>query len=32
MLAGAAFQDSRWCYFETVPGGIVVEYMDGYEI
>jgi len=32
MLVGAAFQNSRWCYFETMPGGIIVEYMDNYEL
>jgi methylmalonyl-CoA/ethylmalonyl-CoA epimerase len=32
MLVGAAFQDSRWCYCRVAPSGMIVEFMDNYEI
>lgn len=30
MVAGAILKGKRWSYFETKPGGIIVEFMDNY--
>jgi len=30
MVVGAIFEGKRWCYFDTKPGGIIVEFMDNY--
>lgn len=30
MVGGAIFDGKRWCYFDTKPGGIIVEFMDNY--
>jgi len=32
MVAGSVFGDNRWCYFDTKPGGIIVELMDNFEL
>jgi len=31
MLVAATFQGCRWCYFDTSPGGIVVEFREEYK-
>ena len=30
MLVAAVFNGERWCYFDTSPGGIVIEYREEY--
>jgi methylmalonyl-CoA/ethylmalonyl-CoA epimerase len=30
MLVAAVFAGERWCYFDTKPGGIVIEYREEY--
>jgi methylmalonyl-CoA/ethylmalonyl-CoA epimerase len=30
MLVAAVFNGERWCYFDTKPGGIVIEYREEY--
>jgi len=30
LLVGAVFEGCRWCYFDTTPGGIVIEYREEY--
>jgi methylmalonyl-CoA/ethylmalonyl-CoA epimerase len=30
MLVAAVFQGCRWCYFDTSPGGMVVEFREEY--
>lgn len=30
MLVAASFQGCRWCYFDTSPGGIVIEFREEY--
>jgi methylmalonyl-CoA/ethylmalonyl-CoA epimerase len=31
MLVAASFQGCRWCYFDTSPGGMVVEFREEYK-
>lgn len=31
MLVAATFQGCRWCYFDTSPGGMVVEFREEYK-
>lgn len=31
MLAAASFRGCRWCYFDTTPGGLVVEFREEYK-
>jgi hypothetical protein len=31
MLVAAVFQGCRWCYFDTQPGGMVVEFREEYK-
>ena len=31
LLVAAVFQGCRWCYFETSPGGMVVEFREEYK-
>ena len=31
MLVAAIFQGCRWCYFDTSPGGMVVEFREEYK-
>lgn len=28
LVAGGIFQGKRWCYFDTEPGGLVIEFME----
>lgn len=30
LLVAASFQGCRWCYYDTAPGGIVVEFREEY--
>ncbi|HVW18844.1 MAG TPA: VOC family protein [Solirubrobacteraceae bacterium] len=30
LLVSAVFEGCRWCYFETSPGGMVIEYREEY--
>ena len=30
LLVSAVFEGCRWCYFDTSPGGIVIEYREEY--
>ncbi|TET17023.1 MAG: VOC family protein [Dehalococcoidia bacterium] len=30
MVAGGVFGGKRWCYFDTKPGGIIVDFMDNF--
>ena len=30
MLVGASFQGERWCYFDTSPGGLCIEFREEY--
>ena len=30
MVAGAIFEGKRWSYFNTKPGGIIIEFMDNF--
>jgi methylmalonyl-CoA/ethylmalonyl-CoA epimerase len=30
LLVSAVFEGCRWCYFDTTPGGLVVEYREEY--
>ncbi|MFC2024231.1 VOC family protein [Chloroflexota bacterium] len=32
MIMAGIFENKRWCYFETQPGGIVIEFMENYGI
>ena len=29
-VVGGTYDGKRWCYFDTKPGGIIVEFMDNY--
>jgi methylmalonyl-CoA/ethylmalonyl-CoA epimerase len=31
MLVAATFQGERWCYFDTSPGGMVIEFREEYK-
>jgi 4-hydroxyphenylpyruvate dioxygenase-like putative hemolysin len=31
LLVAAVFEGCRWCYFDTAPGGIVIEYREEYK-
>jgi 4-hydroxyphenylpyruvate dioxygenase-like putative hemolysin len=31
MLVAASFQGERWCYFDTSPGGMVIEFREEYK-
>jgi len=31
MLVAATFQGCRWCYFDTSPGGMVIEFREEYK-
>ena len=31
LLVAASFQGERWCYFDTSPGGMVVEFREEYK-
>ena len=32
MVAGASYKGLRWCYFDTEPGGILVEFRDEHKV
>lgn len=31
LLVSAIFNGERWCYFDTTPGGLVVEFREEYK-
>jgi 4-hydroxyphenylpyruvate dioxygenase-like putative hemolysin len=32
LLVAAVYQGERWCYFDTTPGGIVIEFREEYAL
>ena len=32
MVLGGTYEGKHWCYFDTKPGGIMIEFMEGFDI